>query len=551
MLVCQGKGVCDGIAIGKIKILKKSESNIKKIHISDIEKEVTRFHNARDNAKKQLRQLCAKAESELGEESAAIFEIHSMMIEDSDYIESIENIIKAQEINAEYAVLKTGENFFEMFSSMDDDYMKSRSIDVKDISDRIIKNLLNTDNDENKLYDKTIILAEDLVPSETVCIDKDKVLSFVTISGSSNSHTAILARTLSIPSIVSCNINLDSKFDGKTAIVDGFTGEIYIDPDSVTIEKMKTKMKETDLQREQLNTLKGKENITVDGKKVKLYANIGNIRDIASVLTNDGNGIGLFRSEFIYLERNKFPTEEEQFCIYKKAAEIMGRNKIIIRTLDIGSDKKADYFNLKKEENSAMGYRAIRICLKEPEIFRTQLRAIYRASIYGNISVMYPMITSIEEVKKIKDIANEVRNELENEGVKIGNVEQGIMIETPAAVLISDELAKEVDFFSIGTNDLTQYTLAIDRQNEKLDDFYNPYHKSVLKMIKMVIDNAHKNNIWAGICGELGADINITELLLAFGIDEISVSSSYVLKVRKKIRETDTRKVNIRKWLCL
>ena len=549
MLVCQGKGVCDGIAIGKIKILKKSESNIKKIHISDIEKEVTRFHNARDNAKKQLRQLCAKAESELGEESAAIFEIHSMMIEDSDYIESIENIIKAQEINAEYAVLKTGENFFEMFSSMDDDYMKSRSIDVKDISDRIIKNLLNTDNDENKLYDKTIILAEDLVPSETVCIDKDKVLSFVTISGSSNSHTAILARTLSIPSIVSCNINLDSKFDGKTAIVDGFTGEIYIDPDSVTVEKMKTKMKETDLQREQLNTLKGIENITVDGKKVKLYANIGNIRDIASVLTNDGNGIGLFRSEFIYLERNKFPTEEEQFCIYKKAAETMGRNKIIIRTLDIGSDKKADYFNLKKEENSAMGYRAIRICLKEPEIFRTQLRAIYRASIYGNISVMYPMITSIEEVKKIKDIANEVRNELENEGVKIGNVEQGIMIETPAAVLISDELAKEVDFFSIGTNDLTQYTLAIDRQNEKLDDFYNPYHKSVLKMIKMVIDNAHKNNIWAGICGELGADINITELLLAFGIDEISVSSSAILKVRKKIRETDTRKVNIRKWL--
>lgn len=549
MLVCQGKGVCDGIAIGKIKILKKSESNIKKIHISDIEKEVTRFHNARDNAKKQLRQLCAKAESELGEESAAIFEIHSMMIEDSDYIESIENIIKAQEINAEYAVLKTGENFFEMFSSMDDDYMKSRSIDVKDISDRIIKNLLNTDNDENKLYDKSIIFAEDLVPSETVRIDKDKVLSFVTINGSSNSHTAILARTLSIPSIVSCNINLDSKFDGKTAIVDGFTGEIYIDPDSVTIEKMKTKMKETDLQREQLNTLKGKENITVDGKKVKLYANIGNIRDIASVLTNDGNGIGLFRSEFIYLERNKFPTEEEQFCIYKKAAETMGRNKIIIRTLDIGSDKKADYFNLKKEENSAMGYRAIRICLKEPEIFRTQLRAIYRASIYGNISVMYPMITSIEEVKKIKDIAKEVRNELENEGVKIGNVEQGIMIETPAAVLISDELAKEVDFFSIGTNDLTQYTLAIDRQNEKLDDFYNPYHKSVLKMIKMVIDNAHKNNIWAGICGELGADINITELLLAFGIDEISVSSSAILKVRKKIRETDTRKVNIRKWL--
>jgi len=549
MLVCQGKGVCDGIVIGKIKILKKSESNIKKIHISDIEKEVTRFHNARDNAKKQLRQLCAKAESELGEESAAIFEIHSMMIEDSDYIESIENIIKAQEINAEYAVLKTGENFFEMFSSMDDDYMKSRSIDVKDISDRIIKNLLNTDNDENKLYDKTIILAEDLVPSETVRIDKDKVLSFVTINGSSNSHTAILARTLSIPSIVSCNINLDSKFDGKTAIVDGFTGEIYIDPDSVTVEKMKTKMKETDLQREQLNTLKGKENITVDGKKVKLYANIGNIRDIASVLTNDGNGIGLFRSEFIYLERNKFPTEEEQFCIYKKAAETMGRNKIIIRTLDIGSDKKVDYFNLKKEENSAMGYRAIRICLKEPEIFRTQLRAIYRASIYGNISVMYPMITSIEEVKKIKDIAKEVRNELENEGVKIGNVEQGIMIETPAAVLISDELAKEVDFFSIGTNDLTQYTLAIDRQNEKLDDFYNPYHKSVLKMIKMVIDNAHKNNIWAGICGELGADINITELLLAFGIDEISVSSSAILKVRKKIRETDTRKVNIRKWL--
>jgi len=549
MLVCQGKGVCDGIAIGKIKILKKSESNIKKIHISDIEKEVIRFHNARDNAKKQLRQLCAKAESELGEESAAIFEIHSMMIEDSDYIESIENIIKAQEINAEYAVLKTGENFFEMFSSMDDDYMKSRSIDVKDISDRIIKNLLNTDNDENKLYDKTIILAEDLVPSETVRIDKDKVLSFVTINGSSNSHTAILARTLSIPSIVSCNINLDSKFDGKTAIVDGFTGEIYIDPDSVTVEKMKTKMKETDLQREQLNTLKGKENITVDGKKVKLYANIGNIRDIASVLTNDGNGIGLFRSEFIYLERNKFPTEEEQFCIYKKAAETMGRNKIIIRTLDIGSDKKVDYFNLKKEENSAMGYRAIRICLKEPEIFRTQLRAIYRASIYGNISVMYPMITSIEEVKKIKDIAKEVRNELENEGVKIGNVEQGIMIETPAAVLISDELAKEVDFFSIGTNDLTQYTLAIDRQNEKLDDFYNPYHKSVLKMIKMVIDNAHKNNIWAGICGELGADINITELLLAFGIDEISVSSSAILKVRKKIRETDTRKVNIRKWL--
>jgi len=549
MLVCQGKGVCDGIAIGKIKLLKKNTENIKRVHIDDIEKELIKFNNARENSKKQLLSLCVEAETDIGKENAAIFEIHSMMIDDADYIESIENIIKTQKINAEYAVAQTGDNFSEMFSSIDDEYMKSRSIDVKDISERIIRNLMDENTEESKLSEKSIIIADDLAPSETIRLDKDKVLSFVTVKGSANSHTAILARTLNIPSVVGCDIEMSSDIDGKTAIVDGFSGKIYIEPDDETIENMKRKMAESDIRKEYLSTLKGKESITLDGKKIKLYANIGNIIDLAAVFANDGGGIGLFRSEFIYLERNDFPTEEEQFRIYKKAAETMGEKKIIIRTLDIGSDKKASYFNLRKEENSAMGYRAIRICLNEPDIFKSQLRAIYRASVYGNISIMYPMITSVEEVKKIKLIVSEVKKELETEGIKIGNLEQGIMIETPAAAIISDELAKEVDFFSIGTNDLTQYTLAVDRQNEKLDEFYNPHHKAVLRMIKTVTDNAHKNNIWVGICGELGADISLTEFFLGIGIDEISVVPSSILTLRQKIRETDTRNIDVEKWL--
>lgn len=538
-----GKSVYGGIAIGPIKVIKKDNSQVKRIHITDTESEVNRFVQAKQNSKEQLEKLYEKAVLEVGEANAAIFDIHNMMLDDLDYIESIENVIRTQSVNAEYAVALTGDNFSEMFSAMDDDYMKARASDVKDISERIIRNLAKIEDINSSFDESVIIVADDLAPSETVQLDKEKVLSFVTVHGSSNSHTAILAKTMNIPSVINCPVEIDSDIDGAFGIVDGYNGKLYIEPDESIISAMKKRQQEDVEKQKLLFTLKGKSNTTLDGKEIKLYGNIGNLKDLASVFINDGDGIGLFRSEFIYLERNDFPSEEEQFQIYKVAAETLAGKKLIIRTLDIGADKQADYFNLESEENPAIGYRAIRICLKQPDIFKTQLRAIYRASAFGNISIMYPMIISVDEVKRIKEITEEVKNELKAGGVTFNDVEQGIMIETPAAALISDELAKEVDFFSIGTNDLTQYTLAIDRQNSKIDDFFNPHHPAVLRMIKMVIDNAHKNNIWVGICGELGADTDLTSVFLKMGIDELSVSPSAILKVRKKIRETDLSKI--------
>lgn len=538
-----GKSVYGGIAIGPIKVIKKDNSQVKRIHITDTESEVNRFVQAKQNSKEQLEKLYEKAVLEVGEANAAIFDIHNMMLDDLDYIESIENVIRTQSVNAEYAVALTGDNFSEMFSAMDDDYMKARASDVKDISERIIRNLAKIEDINSSFDESVIIVADDLAPSETVQLDKEKVLSFVTVHGSSNSHTAILAKTMNIPSVINCPVEIDSDIDGAFGIVDGYNGKLYIEPDESIISAMKKRQQEDVEKQKLLFTLKGKSNTTLDGKEIKLYGNIGNLKDLASVFINDGDGIGLFRSEFIYLERNDFPSEEEQFQIYKVAAETLAGKKLIIRTLDIGADKQAGYFNLESEENPAIGYRAIRICLKQPDIFKTQLRAIYRASAFGNISIMYPMIISVDEVKKIKEITEEVKNELKAGGVTFNDVEQGIMIETPAAALISDELAKEVDFFSIGTNDLTQYTLAIDRQNSKIDDFFNPHHPAVLRMIKMVIDNAHKNNIWVGICGELGADTDLTPVFLKMGIDELSVSPSAILKVRKKIRETDPSKI--------
>lgn len=538
-----GKSVYGGIAIGPIKVIKKDNSQVKRIHITDTESEVNRFVQAKQNSKGQLEKLYEKAVLEVGEANAAIFDIHNMMLDDLDYIESIENVIRTQSVNAEYAVALTGDNFSEMFSAMDDDYMKARASDVKDISERIIRNLAKIEDINSSFDESVIIVADDLAPSETVQLDKEKVLSFVTVHGSSNSHTAILAKTMNIPSVINCPIEIDSDIDGAFGIVDGYNGKLYIEPDESIISAMKKRQQEDVEKQKLLFTLKGKSNTTLDGKEIKLYGNIGNLKDLASVFINDGDGIGLFRSEFIYLERNDFPSEEEQFQIYKVAAETLAGKKLIIRTLDIGADKQAGYFNLESEENPAIGYRAIRICLKQPDIFKTQLRAIYRASAFGNISIMYPMIISVDEVKRIKEITEEVKNELKAGGITFNDVEQGIMIETPAAALISDELAKEVDFFSIGTNDLTQYTLAIDRQNSKIDDFFNPHHPAVLRMIKMVIDNAHKNNIWVGMCGELGADTDLTPVFLKMGIDELSVSPSAILKVRKKIRETDLSKI--------
>ena len=538
-----GKSVYGGIAIGPIKVIKKDNSQVKRIHITDTEAEVNRFVQAKHNSKEQLEKLYEKAVLEVGEANAAIFDIHNMMLDDLDYIESIENVIRTQSVNAEYAVALTGDNFSEMFSAMDDDYMKARASDVKDISERIIRNLAKIEDINSSFDESVIIVADDLAPSETVQLDKEKVLSFVTVHGSSNSHTAILAKTMNIPSVINCPVEIDSDIDGAFGIVDGYNGKLYIEPDESIISAMKKRQQEDVEKQKLLFTLKGKSNTTLDRKEIKLYGNIGNLKDLASVFINDGDGIGLFRSEFIYLERNDFPSEEEQFQIYKVAAETLAGKKLIIRTLDIGADKQAGYFNLESEENPAIGYRAIRICLKQPDIFKTQLRAIYRASAFGNISIMYPMIISVDEVKRIKEITEEVKNELKAGGVTFNDVEQGIMIETPAAALISDELAKEVDFFSIGTNDLTQYTLAIDRQNSKIDDFFNPHHPAVLRMIKMVIDNAHKNNIWVGMCGELGADTDLTPVFLKMGIDELSVSPSAILKVRKKIRETDLSKI--------
>lgn len=543
MKVCTGKSVFAGIAIGKLHVYQKNEYTIKRTKISDCNFEIQKFHKARELSIEQLEELHNKALTKVGEANAAIFEIHQMMLEDLDYINSVENIISSQSINVEYAVATTSDNFAKMFSSMDDDYMQARAADVKDISERILSNLNNNQQSSIEYSEPVIILAEDLTPSETLHLDKDKVLSFVTVKGSKNSHTAILAKTMSIPSLIGTDIELDASLNGKKAIVDGFSGTIYIDPTDEILEHMQNKLDNEIEKKSLLHQLKGKQNITLDGKNIMLYANIGDIKDLVFALQNDAGGIGLFRSEFIYLEKHTYPTENEQFQIYKTVAETMAGKRVIIRTLDIGADKQASYFNLSEEENPALGYRAIRICLKRKDIFKTQLRALFRASIYGNISIMYPMIISLDEILKIKEIVSEVKSELTAEGIPFKEVEQGIMIETPAAVIISDILAKEVDFFSIGTNDLSQYTMAIDRQNPNLDDFFNPHHTAILRMIKMVADNAHKNNIWVGICGELSSDLDLTEFFLSIGIDELSVSPSSILPLRKIIRETNISKI--------
>ncbi|MBD5542635.1 MAG: phosphoenolpyruvate--protein phosphotransferase [Lachnospiraceae bacterium] len=534
-----GKSVFSGIAIGRISVYKKGEQQVKRNKITDVDAELNRFEDAKKTAIEQLQGLYEKALKEVGEANAAIFEVHQMMLDDGDYNESITNIIKSQEVNAEYAVASTGDNFSQMFAAMEDDYMRARAADIKDISERIITILSGNSDAAIGADEPAIIVADDLAPSETVQMDKDMVLSFVTVHGSLNSHTAILARTMAIPALVGTPLPLDETVDGKLGIVDGESGIIYVDPDEKTLEEMKKKQQEELQKKELLQSLKGKENITLDGQKIMLYANIGNIKDLATVLQNDAGGIGLFRSEFIYLDSEDYPTEEEQFQIYKKVAETMAGKRVIIRTLDIGADKQCDYFEMEHEENPAMGCRAIRICLTRPEIFKTQLRALFRASKFGNIAIMYPMITSVKEVRKIKEIVAEVKAELDASGIPYGNPEQGIMIETPASVIVGDELAKEVDFFSIGTNDLTQYTLAIDRQNTKLDEFYDSHHPAILRMISMVVESAHKAGIWAGICGELGADQTLTQEFLAMGVDELSVSPGSILPIRKIVLETN------------
>ena len=538
MKVLEGKSVFSGIAIGKISILQKADTSVKRTKVENPEAEITRVQEAKEKAVEQLQKLYDKALREVGESGAAIFEVHQMMLDDEDYLDSIDNIIRTENVNAEYAVATTGDNFADMFAQMDDDYMKARAADVKDISDRLVRGLSGHDEGDMDAAEPSIIVAEDLAPSETVQMDKSKVLAFVTRKGSSNSHTAILARTMNIPALI--NIEYDDSMDGKMAVVDGKTGSLIVEPDADTLKKYQDQKDEELRQSAMLKELKGKTTETKSGHKIHLYANIGSTGDVASVLANDAEGIGLFRSEFIYLEKDNYPTEEEQFQIYKAVAQNMAGKKVIIRTLDIGADKQIDYFDMAHEENPAMGYRAIRICLDRPEVFKTQLRALFRASMFGNISIMYPMIISVTEVKQIKAIVAEVKKELTEQGIPFkDDVEQGVMIETPAAVMISDLLAKEVDFFSIGTNDLTQYTLAIDRQNAKLDNIYDSHHEAVLRMIQMVIDNAHKEGIWAGICGELGADTTLTERFIQMGIDELSVSPTFVLPVRKIVRELD------------
>ena len=539
MQIYNGKSVFGGIAIGKISVYQKKEQQVKRVKIDDPEQEMARYEKAKAEGIKQLQGLYDKALREVGEANAAIFEVHQMMMEDDGYNESVENIIRSQGVNAEYAVATTGDNYAQMFSAMDDDYMRERAADVRDISERLLTVLNGEETGAVDADEPKIIVAEDLAPSETVQLDKDKVLSFVTVKGSLNSHTAILARTMAIPALVNTSVSLESEMDGRLGIVDGANGTFYVDPDEATLAEMK-KRQEEDLSRKQLLlTLKGKENVTLDGQKVMLYANIGNIKDLATVIQNDAGGIGLFRSEFIYLEKEDFPTEEEQFQIYRQVAQTMAGKRVIIRTLDIGADKQCDYFHMEHEENPALGCRAIRICLTRPEIFKTQLRALFRASAFGKIAIMYPMITSVQEVRKIKGIVEEVKAELTDQGVEFGNPEQGIMIETPAAAIISDDLAKEVDFFSIGTNDLSQYTMAIDRQNPQLDLFFDPHHPAVLRMISLVVENAHKAGIWAGICGELGADQSLTKEFLAMGVDELSVSPGSILPLRKIILETN------------
>ena len=533
----QGKSVYKGIVMGPVAVLKKNDYQVKRARIEDPEAEVKRVKEAVEVSKKQLGRLYDKAVREVGEASAAIFEVHQMMLEDEDYLESMENMIRIELVNAEYAAAATGDNFAEMFAAMDDEYMKARSADVKDISERLVRNLSGEGDNDLSSMEPSVIVADDLSPSETVQMDKEKILAFVTVHGSTNSHTAILARMMNIPALIGVPMDLNSLKTGMMAVVDGFSGQVIFEPEEDVRKETEKRMQEEAEKQKLLEELKGKENITPDGRKINIYANIGSVGDLGYVMENDAGGIGLFRSEFLYLGRNDFPTEEEQFQAYKQAVQTMAGKKVIIRTLDIGADKQVEYFNLGKEENPALGYRAIRICLKQPEIFKAQLRALFRAAVYGNLSVMYPMITSTEEVEKIYAIVAEVEEELKKQEVQYKIPEQGIMIETPAAVMIADELAKEVDFFSIGTNDLTQYTLAIDRQNEQLDDFYNPHHEAVLRMIRMVVENAHKCGKWAGICGELGADLTLTEQFVRMGVDELSVAPSMILKLRKIVRE--------------
>ena len=533
----QGKSVYKGIVMGPVAVLKKNDYQVKRARIEDPEAEVKRVKEAVEVSKKQLGRLYDKAVREVGEASAAIFEVHQMMLEDEDYLESMENMIRIELVNAEYAAAATGDNFAEMFAAMDDEYMKARSADVKDISERLVRNLSGEGDNDLSSMEPSIIVADDLSPSETVQMDKEKILAFVTVHGSTNSHTAILARMMNIPALIGVPMDLNSLKTGMMAVVDGFSGQVIFEPEEDVQKETEKRMQEEAEKQKLLEELKGKENITPDGRKINIYANIGSVGDLGYVMENDAGGIGLFRSEFLYLGRNDFPTEEEQFQAYKQAVQTMAGKIVIIRTLDIGADKQVEYFNLGKEENPALGYRAIRICLKQPEIFKAQLRALFRAAVYGNLSVMYPMITSTEEVEKIYAIVAEVEEELKKQEVQYKIPEQGIMIETPAAVMISDRLAEMVDFFSIGTNDLTQYTLAIDRQNEQLDDFYNPHHEAVLRMIRMVVENAHKCGKWAGICGELGADLTLTEQFVRMGVDELSVAPSMILKLRKVVRE--------------
>ena len=538
-MTIQGKSVYSGVAIGRLAIYRKSENQVKREKITDTAKEVKRFEDAKDSAKQQLAGLYDKALKEVGEVNAAIFEVHQMMLNDLDYIESITNMIEGQQVNAEYAVATTGDTFSEMFAAMDDDYMRERAADVRDVSNRVVSILQGNGGNDLNADEPVILLADDLAPSETVQLDKSKVLSFVTRHGSTNSHTAILARTMNIPALI--GVDFPEDVDGKMGIVDGYEGRIIIDPPVSVMEAYQKKKAEDEEKKRLLQELKGKENITKDGTKINLYANIGSVGDVASVLANDAGGIGLFRSEFLYLESRDYPTEEEQFAAYRKVAEAMAGKKVIIRTLDIGADKQVDYFGLDKEDNPAMGYRAIRICLDRREVFKTQLRALYRASYYGTIAIMFPMIISVTEVQTIKKIIEEVKKELDEEKISYKDVELGIMIETPAAVMMSEELAQEVDFFSVGTNDLTQYTLAIDRQNPKLDNIYDSHHPAILKMLKMIVDNGHKGGCWVGICGELGADTTLTETFLSMGYDELSVSPSMILKVRQEIRSLDLK----------
>ena len=537
MIKCSGKSVLKGIAIGRIYLYKKQEYVLKQETVENPEAEVERLEKAKEAAGSQLEELYQKALVEAGEEQAMIFDVHKMRLEDEDYLDSIRGMIRDEKMNAEYAVSLTGDNFAGVFASMDDEYMKARSADVLDISKRLIRILAGVGEEGIVSEEPVILLADDLSPSETVQMDKSKILAIVTKHGSTNSHTAILARSMNIPALVQTDVALLEEYSGAKAVVDGFSGTFIINPEDSVLDTMVQNKMEYEKERTALQELKGKDNITSDGRRINLYANIGNVSDVDKVLESDAGGIGLFRSEFIYLGREDYPSEEEQFHIYKEVLSKMEGKKVIIRTLDIGADKQVDYFKLPKEENPAMGFRAIRICLERPEVFKTQLRAIYRASAFGTAAIMFPMIISVGEIRKIKKIVEEVKEELTKEGISFNRVELGIMIETPAAAVISDELAKEVEFFSIGTNDLTQYTLAIDRQNQNLDDFYDSHHEAVLRLIRMTVENGHKAGIWVGICGELGGDTTLTKTFVDMGVDELSVSPTYVLSVRKAVRD--------------